>query len=77
MATKNWTSLYKNYKGLWVALEDDELTVITSGKELPEVLKVASGKGFEKPIIAKIPKANVTYITSAAQSFLRTCVDVV
>lgn len=64
MAVKNWTSLFENYKGLWVALKDDEITVISSGKKLPEVLRKASEKGFEKPIITKVPKKDAIYIGS-------------
>jgi hypothetical protein len=64
MATKNWTSLFKDYKGLWVALKDDEVTVISSGNKLPEVLRQAMDKGFDKPIITKIPEKDVTYIGS-------------
>lgn len=64
MTAKNWTSLFENYKGLWVALEDDELTVISSGEKLPEVLRKATSKGFDKPIVAKIPEKDVAYIGS-------------
>ena len=28
----DWTEIYTNYKGRWVALEDDEQTVVGSGK---------------------------------------------
>jgi hypothetical protein len=64
MAAKNWTALFKNYKGLWVALKDDETTVISSGSKLPDVIRQATEKGFSKPILAKIPKKDITYIGS-------------
>jgi len=64
MIVKNWTSLFANYKGQWVALKDDEVTVISSGDKLPEVLRKAEDKGFNKPIVAKIPEKDVTYIGS-------------
>ncbi len=34
MVATDWTKIYKNYQGLWVALKDDEETVIASGKSL-------------------------------------------
>ncbi|HUC87542.1 MAG TPA: DUF5678 domain-containing protein [Candidatus Binatia bacterium] len=62
MTAKNWTSLFKDYKGQWVALEDDEITVISSGNKLPDVLRKATDKGFDKPIITKVPEKDVAYI---------------
>ena len=34
----DWTQIYEKYKGLWVALKDDEQTVISSGKTLREAV---------------------------------------
>lgn len=56
MSAIDWTSIYKNYKGLWVALKDDEITVISSGKTLKETTKKALGKGFDNPIYMKVPQ---------------------
>ena len=62
MATKNWTTLFEQYKGKWVALADDETTVISSGEVLSEVIHKATDKGHLKPILAKIPTKDITYI---------------
>ena len=56
----DWTHIYKKYKGLWVALKDDEITVISSGKTLEETAQEAEKKGFNNPIFFKVPK-NLTY----------------
>jgi hypothetical protein len=64
MTTKNWTALFKEYKGQWVALKDDEITVISSGEVLPEVIRKAADKGYDKPILTKVPKKDVVYIGS-------------
>jgi hypothetical protein len=64
MAEKNWTKLFKDHKGQWVALKDDETTVMSSGNKLPEVIRIAQNKGYQKPILAKIPKKDITYIGS-------------
>lgn len=56
MSVIDWTHLYKQYKGLWVALKDDEVTVISSGKSLEETSKKAKVKGFNDPIFFRVPK---------------------
>lgn len=56
MTTIDWTKIYKKYKGLWVALMDDERTVISSGKTLKETAHKAEAKGFTKPIFMKVPQ---------------------
>lgn len=58
----DWTHLYEQYKGLWVALEDDEKTVIASGKTAKEAYDKAVEKGKKLPILTKVPKELVTYI---------------
>ena len=55
MTAIDWTKIYKNYKGLWVALKDDEQTIISAGKTLKETSKKAKEKGFENPIFMKVP----------------------
>lgn len=60
----DWTRIYKKYKGLWVALKDDEITVISSGKNAKEAWDKAQKKGFVKPILTKMPASLITYIGS-------------
>ena len=56
MTAIDWIKIYKKYKGLWVALKDDEQTVISSGKTLKETAQKAKTKGFEKPIFMNVPQ---------------------
>ena len=58
----NWTPIYQKYKGLWVALKEDERTVITYGKDAREVLDKALQTGYDKPIIIKVPKKVQAYV---------------
>jgi len=58
----NWTNIYQKYKGLWVALEDDEVTVVGHGKTLKEALAEARKHGFENPIVTRMPEELVTYV---------------
>ncbi len=60
----DWTHIYKKYKGLWVALQSDEKTVISSGKTGKEAWDQALKKGFEKPILTKMPSKLSTFIGS-------------
>lgn len=61
MAT-DWTNIYKNYKGLWVALLDDEVTVVGSGKTLKEAAEEAEKKGYTNPIFFRVPTEVLPYI---------------
>lgn len=58
----NWTKIYKKYGGLWVALEDDEQTVIASGKTAKEAWEKAQKRGYKKPILTHMPQELITYV---------------
>lgn len=58
----DWTKTYKKYKGLWVALKDDEQTVVASGQTAKEAWDRAREKGYAKPILAHMPDKLVTYV---------------
>lgn len=58
----NFTQIVKRYKGLWVALKDDNKSVITDGKTVKEVLRKARQKGFDHPLLFKVPVKILPYI---------------
>jgi len=58
----DWTKIYKKYKGLWVALLDDEQTVVGSGKTAKEAWNEAQQKGYKKPILTRMPEKLATYV---------------
>ena len=58
----DWTKIYEKYRGLWVALEDDEETVIASGETAKEAFEKARGKGYERPILTRMPEELITYV---------------
>lgn len=58
----DWTEMYKKYKGKWVALAEDEKTVIASGKSVQDTRTLASKKGEDNPILLKVPVKQMTYI---------------
>ena len=58
----DWTEIYKQYKGLWIALKDDEKTVIASGKTAKQAWSRAQEKGYKKPILTRMPEKLATYV---------------
>lgn len=62
MTTINWTKIYTSYKGKWVALNDKETTVLSSGKTAKEAFSKAQKKGFINPILTKVPKKLESYV---------------
>ena len=58
----NWTKNFKKYKGLWVAMKKDQVTVVASGKTAKEVLDAAREKGLSRPVLFKVPTQIIPYI---------------
>lgn len=58
----NWTKIYRKYKGMWVALADDEQTVLGAGKTAKEALLQAEKKGNKSPILTRMPESIVSYV---------------
>jgi hypothetical protein len=59
----DWTPIFEKYKGLWVALKEDEQTVVGSGKTLEEALEEASTNGYDEPIVTRMPHELMTFIS--------------
>ncbi len=64
----DWSKIFERYKGLWVAFESDEETVIASGRTVKEVVDDAAKKGKKDPIVARIPAELVDYVGGGLQS---------
>lgn len=58
----DWSKIWKKYRGLWVALKGDEKTVIASGKTAKEAWEKAKKKGYEMPILTKMPARLIPYV---------------
>ncbi len=61
MAAIDWTELFDKYKGKWVALQDDNRTVITAGEDLKQVRETAISMGYPDPIFTRVP-TKLTYL---------------
>ena len=60
--TKDWTKIHKKYKGSWVALAEDEETVVGSGKSAREALENAQKEGYKEPILTRMPEEITAYV---------------
>lgn len=62
--SRDFTKIYKSYKGKWVALSPDENKVLAAGNTLKKILDSAKKKGHTHPIVMKIPPSVVPYVGS-------------
>lgn len=51
----DWTKIFKKYKGMWVGLREDNKTVVAFGKTVSEVMEKSKKKGFDHPILFRVP----------------------
>lgn len=59
---KDWSKLYKKYKGLWVALAEDEVTVLGVGKTVQEAVTAARKKTDKTPFLTRVPENLSAYV---------------
>lgn len=59
---KNLTNIYKKYKGLWVAFDENIKKVITSDASAKKTYDMAVKMGHKKPTLFKVPKQNLPYV---------------
>ncbi len=56
---KDWTKIQQKYKGLWVALQKDEVTVISAANSLKQAALEANKKGFKDVVSSLIIAAGL------------------
>jgi hypothetical protein len=66
MRAINRTTIVKAYKGKWIALKDDQRSVVASGRSVKAVLEEARKKGHRNPIITRVPRLPIRFIGTAA-----------
>lgn len=62
MKAIDMTPIIKKYPGYFVALSYDRKKVLGKGRTPEETLKEAKEKGFNDPILTKIPEENRSYL---------------
>jgi hypothetical protein len=58
---RDWRSLYKKYRGQWVALGNDRETAIATGRSRREVEEKAAKLGHADPLVLKLPEELTTF----------------
>jgi hypothetical protein len=58
----DWTKIQRKYKGMWVALSDDEKTVLASGANAKEAYDKARKAGHNDPILTRMPEELTAYV---------------
>ncbi len=57
----NLTKIFKEYKGLWITLDESLKKVISFNKNAEKAYKEAIDKGYKKPTLFKVPQKNIPY----------------
>jgi hypothetical protein len=52
---KDWSVLFAKYRGQWVALADDEVTVLAAAPTARGALAASASKGIASPILYRVP----------------------
>ncbi len=55
------TTIYNNYKGLWVILDKTLKKVIVADRNAKRAYEKALKKGLKKPTLFKVPRKNIAY----------------
>ena len=60
--TKDWSRLFANYRGKWVALADDEVTVLAAAATAKDALAASAATGAPEPILYRAPDSLYTFL---------------
>ena len=55
------STVYKKYRGLWVALINDT-EVVSADKSVRKVVEDAKKKGYDQPLLFKVPNNNLPFV---------------
>jgi len=59
---KDWSLLFANYRGQWVALADDEVTVLAAAPSAKGALAASAAKGAPSAILYRVPDTLDTFV---------------
>ncbi len=57
----DWTRLYEKYAGQWVALDEDNETVVASGDTAEAALQEAISRGCKHAALTFVPTEVITF----------------
>lgn len=67
MAVKDFTKIFLAHPGLWVALRQDEKTVLASSRSAKKAYNEALSKGEKRPVLLKVPSQSTYYVGGEIQ----------
>lgn len=67
----NWVNLYKKHAGKWVALKEDEKTVIASAATARAAYKKAKDSGLPHAFITRVPKTLTSFVGANEVSLIK------
>lgn len=59
---KDWSAICDIYRGKWIALADDEETVIASAKDVKTTIELSAKKGNTQPLLFRVPDEIVDFV---------------
>jgi hypothetical protein len=59
---KDWSLLFATYRGQWIALADDEITVVAAAPTAKGALTASAAKGMPTPILYRVPDTLDTFV---------------
>jgi len=62
MPAIDWTKNFEKYKGLWVAMKEDQKTVVAASETLRETREQAKENGYDDPIFFHVPSEIIPQI---------------
>jgi uncharacterized protein DUF5678 len=62
LEVKDWSLLFANYRGQWVALADDEVTVVAAAPTAKGALDASASKGVPSPLLYRVPDTLDTFV---------------
>ena len=55
MSSSDWSHLIAEFRGLWVAIDDDESTVLAAAATAKDAVARAAKKGVPAPLLFRVP----------------------
>jgi hypothetical protein len=60
--SKDWSMLFAKHRGQWVALADDEVTVVAAGPTAKDALAASAARGAPDPILYRVPDTRDAFV---------------
>ena len=59
---KDWTQICEQYRGMWVAIDDDEETVVAADRKLDQAIALKKALGKPNAALFRVPDEIVDFV---------------